>query len=205
MKRVIIFDYDGVIIDSLAVVLTIFETIGKKYTLKITSQKELEAVFDTNFYEGLKRHGLPDTRLQEFLSEFTAEIMKKQKQIRLFEGVKECIATLSKKNKLMIVTSNLTDIVTLFLDQQRMNLFEEILGADNHTSKVQKILSIKKKYPGFKYFYVGDTMGDIKEGKQAGVQTIATTWGYHNRTKLQGQKPDYIVDSPSQLQEIFEE
>jgi phosphoglycolate phosphatase len=204
MNRILIFDYDGVIIDSLPVVLKIFNKIGKKYHIRINNRDDLEQVFDTNFYEGLRRFGLKNNDFKEFMDEFEVELVNHQKEIRLFKGMTENLEKLSRNSKLVIVTSNLKNIVMDYLHKNEIMVFEEVLGAEKHVSKVQKIISIKEKYPDFEYFYIGDTIGDIIEGKEAKVNTVATTWGYHNRNKLEKQNPDFIVDSPDELTAIFE-
>jgi phosphoglycolate phosphatase len=48
-------------------------------------------------------------------------------------------------------------------------------------------------------FYIGDTTGDILEAREAGVQTVAVTWGWHSREKLVAVHPDFLVDRPEEL------
>lgn len=46
---------------------------------------------------------------------------------------------------------------------------------------------------------VGDSIGDFSQGRQAGVRTIAVTWGFHPEGLLRDALPDYIVRSPQEL------
>ena len=66
-------------------------------------------------------------------------------------------------------------------------------------SPEEKIEKIKDKYPNKNYYYICDTQGDIIEGNQAKIKTIAVTWGWHSKKKLRKVKPDYFVDSPNDL------
>lgn len=127
-----------------------------------------------------------------------------QTELKLFDGVEETLAEIAKKRKIYIVTSNLTDIVKAYLESKNITAFEEIIGADKEMSKVKKIEYIKSKYPDGEFLYVGDTKGDMIEGKQAGVETIAVTWGWHSVAKLKEGKPDYIAEKPSDLLLILE-
>lgn len=52
-------------------------------------------------------------------------------------------------------------------------------------------------------FFITDTSGDVREGKEAGIKTIATTWGYHTKEELVEAKPDYIVDDVQQLEVLL--
>lgn len=204
MDRILIFDFDGVINDSLPIVFEIIKRLGKKYNIRINTKKDHEEIYDKNFYDGLKKIGLSENNLDKFKSEYKIEYLKKLKEFTLFDNLKESLQRLSSNNILIIVTSTLKNPVKIFLDDKDISFFEEILGAEEHPSKVEKIKYVKKKYPNSEYYYIGDTVGDIKEGKEANVKTVATTWGYHNRKRLEKENPDFIVDSPEKLVSLFE-
>jgi phosphoglycolate phosphatase-like HAD superfamily hydrolase len=46
---------------------------------------------------------------------------------------------------------------------------------------------------------IGDTVGDIRAGKEAGVRTAAVTWGYQQRDLLLKEAPDCLLDQPKEL------
>ena len=77
------------------------------------------------------------------------------------------------------------------------------MGADKETSKVKKINSIKSKFRDAGCFYIGDTLGDVMEGREAGVKTISVTWGWHDEDRLKKGKPDYIIRNPEELIKLF--
>ena len=52
---------------------------------------------------------------------------------------------------------------------------------------------------------VGDSIIDIEEGKNAGCRfSIGVTTGAHTRLQLESAKPDYIIDSLSDLLDIVQ-
>jgi len=51
-------------------------------------------------------------------------------------------------------------------------------------------------------YYIGDTTGDIKEGKEAGVKTVGVTWGWHSKALLAASRPDYLFDTPEDLLQL---
>ncbi|MBU4257177.1 HAD-IA family hydrolase [Patescibacteria group bacterium] len=204
MKNIIIFDYDGVMVDSLDIVIGIYNGLCGKYNLKkINDKKEFGELFNNNFYDALKQKGATEEELKLIIIDFKNELTKHSGSINLFNDIKEMINVLSENNQLIIVTSNITQVVKEFLLSKGIKKIKHIIGADKERSKVKKILLIKSKNPQPKIYYIGDTTGDIIEGKEAGVVTIATTWGYHNREKLQKSNPDYIADSPRELVKLF--
>jgi phosphoglycolate phosphatase len=54
------------------------------------------------------------------------------------------------------------------------------------------------------YWYVGDTVGDVVEGRQAGARTVAVTWGWHDENLLRGARPDHVASSPHELVELID-
>jgi phosphoglycolate phosphatase-like HAD superfamily hydrolase len=46
---------------------------------------------------------------------------------------------------------------------------------------------------------IGDSVSDIRYARQAGVRSVAATWGWQNRDTLAREQPDFIVESVSEL------
>jgi phosphoglycolate phosphatase len=205
MEKIVIFDYDGVIVDSLDVyekaVISVFNKNGFN---QINSRKSFLDLFDGNFFESAVKIGIPPEKMPEIIKELEPNLLALQKDLKLFDGIREILAELAKKYKIYIATSNLTNVVKTYLESQNIMGFEEIIGADKETSKVKKIESIKAKYPDSEIFYVGDTKGDMIEGKLAGVKTIAVAWGWHDVDKLKEGESDYMVKKPSELLSVLE-
>jgi phosphoglycolate phosphatase len=51
--------------------------------------------------------------------------------------------------------------------------------------------------------FIGDMVHDIDAGKVAGITTIAVTWGYDSRKKLEKAAPDHITESIGELRDIL--
>ena len=50
--------------------------------------------------------------------------------------------------------------------------------------------------------YVGDSEVDVVTGKNAGVKTIAVTWGFRTKEELMIAGAEYMIDKAEKLQEI---
>ena len=48
-------------------------------------------------------------------------------------------------------------------------------------------------------YLIGDTVGDIIEAKKAGIKSTAVTWGFQDRDRLLAMGPDFIVDTPEDI------
>ncbi len=205
MNKIIIFDYDGVIVDSLNIYeKAVISTFQKNGCTQMNSRESFLKLFDNNFFESAIRVGIPREKIPAILKELEMNLQPLQTKLKLFDGIREVLAQLEKKAKIYIVTSNLTDIVKSHLNSQNITAFEDIIGADREVSKIKKLETIKSKYPNSEYFYVGDTKGDMVEGKLAGVKTIAVTWGWHDKKRLEEGSPDFVVEKPSEILSLTE-
>jgi phosphoglycolate phosphatase len=123
-------------------------------------------------------------------------------KMKPFTAMLPVLDELKKNNILIVISSNDSPTIQEALRLYNFNgIFQEILGSDFKFSKKEKILYAIKKYSTAPddIYYIGDTAGDIKEGKQAGVKTVGVTWGWHSKEKMAASKPDYLFDSPQEL------
>jgi len=187
-----VFDFDGVIADSFQQVTDIFHKVGKEYGVIVNSKDDLARLYENNIFDSLRKKGLTENEIQEMILKIRIE--QEKLTIKMFPGMK----TFLKKINFMVITSNIGNIVKKYLNKHNLKP-EQVIGAEHETSKVKKLLKIKNN----KTFYIGDTVGDIKEGKLAKVKTIAVTWGFHKKELLKKQNPDFIVDSIEDLENIY--
>jgi phosphoglycolate phosphatase len=205
MKNILIFDYDGVIVDSFQIFMTNFIKACKEEGWNnIQTKDDFLKIFEKNMYDGMYEMGMTKEEILRIIYRMRMALIKNQAHLKPFNGIYDVLKVLSKKNLLYIVTSNDTHVVENYLKSQKLlGFFKEIYGLDKGESKIEKILQIKKINPNCKYFYIGDTKGDILEGVKSGVKTAAVGWGWHNKKQLKVISPDFFVDTPEDLFNII--
>ena len=202
--KLLLFDFDGVLVDSLDVYeKTVTLCLAKiNHPLNRGRQEFLE-LFDGNFYEMLAQKGVA---LDKFMTA-SVEILSQvnYKEIKPFDAMWPVLQELKKKHCLIVISSNDTPTIQEALRLYGFeDIFQEILGSDFMLSKKDKILYAIKKYSVMleDIYYIGDTIGDIQEGKQAGVKTIGVTWGWHDKAKMATSAPDHLFDDPQELLQL---
>ncbi|HUN56005.1 MAG TPA: HAD family hydrolase [Smithella sp.] len=199
--KMFLFDFDGVLVDSLAVYeKTVMDNLQKIHQPIIRNREEFLELFDDNFYESLKNRGIDLDIFMKASEDILAQV--KIKDMKPFPEVAPVIEELHKNHCLIVVSSN--DCASIKESLEFFNYdeyFKEILGSDFMFSKKEKILYAAGKYDVApeNIYYIGDTTGDIKEGREAGVKTVGVTWGWHSKEKMAAAKPDYLFDNPRQL------
>ncbi|MCR4278645.1 MAG: HAD family hydrolase [bacterium] len=195
--KFILFDFDGVIVDTFKISHDILSTLGSG---KI-KETELRHVFDHNPYDS----PLITTRLPKNLS--VKSFFFKQYTPRLLQqssipGIASVLKNLSNKYPLVIVSSTLDEAIHAFLDQNGLtSFFKKIYGVNREKKKVKKIHSALNDFnvDPDEAVFITDTLGDIREARIAGVDSIAVTWGYQNKTTLKKGKPLVIAEHPAEL------
>lgn len=194
------FDYDGVIVDSLEVFHTALAAVCAAHGCPALADREtFLRLFDTNMVEGLRAAGLPTADLVPVLTELGARLTAGAGGYSLFPGMAEALRRLTDAGPVYVITSNLTAVVAAFLRQQRIRGITDILGSDKEPSKQRKIRQIVSKHPDATHFYVGDTLGDMLEARAAGVRPVAVTWGWHTPERLAVGHPALLATSPQVL------
>jgi phosphoglycolate phosphatase len=202
--KVFLFDFDGVITDTLPIAVEVYNQMMEKYAVsfRFTPQSFADLFLD-NFHKGLSE-AIPDSAVREkILKEKNAEYERRKDDFRIFDGVKEMLFDLSKVGKMIIISSNGTNFIKALLQSRGIDSFDEVLGGDIEKSKVKKINWQKEKYLDAVIYYIGDTTGDVRESKETNIKAVAVTWGFHSREVLEKEHPDYLFDTPKELINIL--
>jgi len=197
-RKYVLFDFDGVIADSWQVAYDTAKTVFPSI-----QEKSYRSMFEGNVYEAHEERVAkekPERAADEdWFSIYTPMFEEKA---RLFPGIEKVIEDLSHDYILIIVSSTITSPIQGFLERHHIGrYFSEVMGADVHTSKHEKIQMIFKKYEtsAKDCVFITDTLGDIREAKKAEVGAIGVAWGFHTKETLKEGEPFRIVDTPSDI------
>jgi len=177
MKKLFLFDFDGVVVDS----LDLYEDAVNRCLIEIgktpfRDREDFLDIFEDNFYEGIHDKGVDVAAFMKASAALAPTLdYDRVKPIREMEPVLE---KLKEQHTLAIVSSNSNYAIRRILSKYHYDrYFEDILGHEFTLSKIEKIgrASVLLKAGLNETFYVGDTVGDIKEAKKAGVRTPCST------------------------------
>ncbi|OPY88620.1 MAG: Phosphoglycolate phosphatase [Smithella sp. PtaU1.Bin162] len=202
--RLFLFDFDGVLVESLAVYEKVVGNTLARMNMPLTrGREEFLELFEGNFYESLAERKVDVKQFMEASGSLIAAVTYRDMQP--ITSMLAVVDKLQKNNILLVISSNDSPTIYGALKQFQFNgYFQEVLGSDFLLSKKDKILYAAKKYQIMPedIYYIGDTTGDIKEGRAAGVKTVGITWGWHSKEKMKQAGPDYLFTRPEELLQL---
>jgi len=194
-------DHDGVVVDSVEIFTTSFVEACRRVGLsQIATTDDVLALFEGNVYESLRATGADDEQIREAMSRSAGALRVAMPALRPFPLMPEVLADLAEARYLVIVSSNASDVVELFLKRHAIAGVAEVAGAEAGRSKVAKVEALMARFPGQAgYWFVGDTAGDMREARLAGATPLGVAWGWHGREQLEAAGAERIADTPADL------
>ncbi|HEY4504217.1 MAG TPA: HAD family hydrolase [Candidatus Paceibacterota bacterium] len=203
----IIFDWSGVVRDTVTNQMWIINHIFRKYGVGEMSTEE----FRENWTQP------PAFFYQKYLPKDYDEA----ERVKLFQELqldKDCPKAASfpemvklihkfKENGyfLAVVSSDFPETLLPEVKEYGLeNVFNEIItDANDKLEPVQKI--IKENNLSLEdTFFVGDSNHEIDVAKKTGIKSVAVTWGFTSEQKLRARNPDYVIGSFSELEKVVD-
>lgn len=209
MDRILIFDFDGVLADSLAPMLSYAGQVCLELGYQCTpTQKDLEILDRMEFSEYGRQLGIPEEKIETFVTRNFELFSRREEPLAITPGIESVIRELSRIAILVVITGNSCKVVGKFLDTYGLqDEFQTVLGAEddgNRVEKILKVISLTGESFGEVYM-IGDAVSDIRAARKAGIKSIAIGWGHQSKEKLITENPDILVDQPEDLLTLFSE
>lgn len=204
----VIFDYDGVLADTLDDLINFGQEACNRLGVQhVVTKDDLSNLEVMSFATYGRACEVPEHLIDEFVKISLRLFAEKASPPAIFDGLSEVIQHFSTKHKIAIVTTNSSQNVHAFLTQHGLvSLVHAVYGVDTPGSKAQKIALARERFAknGAAVFMIGDALSDVRAAKEAGVTSIAITWGHQSLETLQRGGPNFVVNNPHELIQAIE-
>ena len=202
----IIFDWSGVVRDTVTNQMWIVNRIFKQYGVGEISTEEFRENWTQPpalFYQKYLPQGYNEAERSLLFQKL--QLDKDCPPATSFpEVVKLMHACKERGFYLAVVSSDYPE--TLLPEVKAWGLegvFNDIItDANDKLPSVQKILKERKLDPAVTFF-VGDSNHEIDVSKKTGIKSIAVTWGFTSEQKLRARGPEYVARTPKELENII--
>jgi phosphoglycolate phosphatase len=202
----IIFDWSGVVRDTVTNQMWIVNHIFKQYGVAEISTEEFRENWKQPpalFYQKYLPQGYNEDERSKLFQKLQLE--KDCPAATSFPEVVKLIHTCKEKGYFLAVVSSdfpetlLPEVSAYGLE----NVFSEIItDANDKLEPVKKILKEHKLNLEDTYF-VGDSNHEIDVSKKTGIKSVAVTWGFTSESKLKASNPDYVAHKVEELANIL--
>ena len=199
MIKNIIFDWSGVIKDSIEDHLFVVNEIFTKFGANKISLIELKENWKQPYMLFYNKY-LPNLTLEQEMAAYKEAIMKSSSP-RFYSGIVDLTKDLQRQGiKMVVVSSDLSETLLPEIDSFGLNnTFLDVVTEAHDKTIVMGDLIKKHNFNKSETFVVGDSNHEIEAGQHIGIKTIAVTWGFTLEDRLITSNPDFIAHNLDEL------
>lgn len=205
----IVFDWDGTLFDSAAVITDCIIDAARDMKLMIPDRDTASHVIGLGLNDSL-RHAVPDLapeRYPDFLALYRRYFLEREDSLTLFAGIAGLLEELKGRgHQLAVATGKPRRGLDKALRSSRLGeVFAASRCGDECHSKPHPAMLLELMahfdLPASELLMVGDTSHDLQMAKNAGVDALAVTYGAHPEAALRCLDPRACITSVPELRE----
>ena len=200
----LIFDFDGTLADSFALLLDIaYEVTG----VPRLPDAELEKLRQLPLIGAVRHLRIPLYRLPKLLLSGRQLMHDRLSEVGTFANMSEVLAELHRRGyDLYVMSSNSEMNVRVFLRNNNLEqLFTAVYGNASVINKAGAIKNVLRQHsiPASDAYYIGDEIRDMTAAHHVGVPAVGVTWGFQAPEALERTHPFAVAKKPADLLQIF--
>jgi phosphoglycolate phosphatase len=206
--RLIVFDWDGTIIDSAATIVECIRESARDMGLPVPDERRASHVIGLGLHDSL-RMAVPELQAHQypdFVAHYRRHFLAREDSMALFAGMQDLLRGLREQHLLAIATGKSRRGLDHALAATGVGpLFVASRCADEthpkpHPAMLLELME-KLELARGQVVMIGDTSHDLEMARAAEVDCVAVTYGAHPEEGLRACRPTGCVASVRELKE----
>lgn len=212
MKKYVLFDFDGTLVNTNDVILASWQHTYKHYCGHEVDEDRITACFGEPLLVTMARE-FPDVDPEESAAVYRKfQVENADKLVTIFPGIVELLDTLKKEGYVMgIVTSRTRESALRYMNMLGIaDYFKDMVSCEDtdiHKPNPEPLLLGMEKIGANaeESVMVGDSPFDIKCANNAGVDAVMVDWRItcDSTSPIEDAKVDYWIRKPMDLAELL--
>lgn len=200
--RLVVFDFDGTLVDSLPWLYSVLDEVAERFDLARLDRDALHGLRQLDGRSILKRLNVPLWKVPKVAAHVRTLAARDLHALELFDGVAAMLQTLSDSGiELAVVSSNAVENIRRVLGSEtaaRIRHYECGASMFGKPRKLEKVLA-RSGVPAHEAIYVGDEVRDAEAAQAVGMAFGAVAWGYNTVDVLRRQRPTEVFETVDEL------
>lgn len=200
----VIFDFDGTLANSVDLMFELYNSHTDEFGYLPIAREEFPAMRRMGYAKAMRTKKIKARRLPKIALTLSREMHDRMDVVSPYKGVVEMLNRLKEQGMTIgVLTSNQTPLVNEFFKKHSFPDFDFVVSEKTIFGKDKALKKIIKRYEleRSQIVYVGDEPRDITASRKAKVKVIGVSWGLAGTEGFEKVKPDYLVNTPLQLEE----
>lgn len=192
--RLVIFDFDGTLSDTLPWVVGAMNDVADRFRFRRVREGELDELRYCDAREVMRRLGIPRWKLPMIARYVRSRMAQDIDQIQLFPGAGEMIDELARAGlKLAVVSANGEETIRRVLGPRSAHISAVAAGVSLF-GKRGKLLRMSRlaEVDVADTLVIGDEIRDLNAARKAGMAFGAVSWGLTRPEALTAGGPDAV-------------
>ncbi len=216
-QRLVIFDLDGTLIDTVALVVGAFSFAFEQTGLAVPDEKSIRATSGLSAHIAMQRLApgandhMVEKLLETYRNEYIARVATSMRE-PLFPGARKALDTLNVCDDVLLAVATgkpMRGVNRVMQAHDLQGFFTSLQTPDHNVSKpapdmINKAMA-QVAAQRRQTIMIGDTSHDMEMAVNAGVKALGVDWGYHEVETLEKAGADMVVSDFTQLLAAIDE
>jgi len=201
--QLIIFDWDGTLMDSLDKIVLCMQQAAQKVTIPVPSEASVKNIIGLSLEKATEQLFplLPIVKQQALVDAYREQYHANQHiETPFYNGITEMLINLQQRGYRLAVATGKGRIGLdrMIAKTNTSHLFNATICADEANSKPDplmiELLLKKLKIPASQAIMIGDSIYDLEMAENVSIDSLGVSYGAHSPEQLLKAKPKAILD-----------